>query len=118
MMRPKYQRWPSETETTGSLIQSEVASEITEYAEEENDNSKLKGVRYPGMGLFDSASEIQKRKRNQRKDESVLRHMEETSSCIEPTEFVWSEQGDFQRTRYIYDSPSIEGSPVRTGLDH
>jgi len=112
MMRPKYERWPSETETTESALPSEVQSEITESVDDDDDSSKLKGVRYPGMGLFDSANELQKRKRNQRKDESVLRNMEQTSSGIEPTEFVWTEVGEFQRTRDIYASPSIEGSPV------
>ncbi len=84
----------------------------TEYGDEENDSSKLKGVKWPGMGLFDSANEDQKRKRNQRKDNSVLKLMEQTSSSVEPTEFVWTGGGEFQRTRDIYDSPSIEGSPV------
>ncbi|KAK3939686.1 hypothetical protein QBC46DRAFT_436961, partial [Diplogelasinospora grovesii] len=99
-MRTRNQRWS--TTTT-----------ITEFADDDNDSGRLKGVRYPGMGLFDSASELQKRKRNQRKDESVLRQMEQTSSGIEPTEFVWTEDGEFQRTRDIYASPSIEGSPDR-----
>lgn len=102
--RMRYQRDPSETE-------SALASEITESVEDEGEASKLKGVKYPGMGLFDSANEQQKRKRNQRKDDSVLKLMELTSSGIVPTEFVW-EGGEVQRTRYIYDSPSIEGSPV------
>jgi len=64
------------------------------------------------MGLFDSADELQRRMRNQRKDDSVLKHMEETSSGIEPNEFVWAEDGEFQRIRDIYATPSIDGSPV------
>ncbi len=107
-----YRRWPSETETADSIPVSELPSESTEFDDELGDVSKLKGVRYPGMGLFDSADETQKRMRNQRKDDSVLKHMEETSSGIAPNEFVWGENGDFQRVRDIYASPSIEGSPV------
>ncbi|KAK0731805.1 hypothetical protein B0H67DRAFT_87764 [Lasiosphaeris hirsuta] len=103
--RMRYQRDPSETESV-------LASEIAESVEDEGEASKLKGVKYPGMGLFDSANEQQKRKRNQRKDDSVLKLMEMTSSGIVPTEFVW-EGGEIQRTRYIYDSPSIEGSPKK-----
>jgi hypothetical protein len=106
-----YRRWPSESEITDSLPASEFPSGSTEFCEE-NDVSKLKGVRYPGMGLFDSADETQKRMRNQRKDDSVLKQMEETSSVIEPNEFIWAEGGEFQRVRDIYASPSIEGSPV------
>ena len=112
MLRPKYRRWPSGTETTGSAPTSELPSEITEFADEEDEANKLKGVRYPGMGLFDSASEQQKKKRNQRKVDSVVKQIEQASSGIEPTEFVWSEDGKFQRTRDIYASPSVEGSPV------
>lgn len=107
-----YRRWPSETETTDSVPVSDLPSGSTEF-DGDNDTSKLKGVKYPGMGLFDSADEIQKRMRNQRKDDSVLKQMEVTSSGIEPNEFVWAGDGEFQRIRDIYASPSIEGSPVR-----
>lgn len=111
-MGSKYRRWPSETATTDSAPVSELPSESNDILGDEDDSNKLKGVRYPGMGLFDSADEVQKRMRNQRKDDSVLKQMEETSSGIEPTEFVWTEDGEFQRMRDIYASPSIEGSPV------
>jgi hypothetical protein len=80
--------------------------------DEDGDLSKLKGIRYPGMGLFDAASEQARRRRNQRKDESVLRLMKQTSAVIEPTEYIWTEDGTFERTRDIYATPSIEGSPV------
>ncbi|KAK4140309.1 uncharacterized protein C8A04DRAFT_15068 [Dichotomopilus funicola] len=107
-----YRRWPSETGTTDSVPVSEIPSETTE-GDDENDINKLKGVRFPGMGLFDSADDIQKRMRNQRKDDSVLKQMEETSSGIVPNEFVWAEDGEFQRVRDIYATPSVEGSPDR-----
>ncbi|KAK4132313.1 hypothetical protein BT67DRAFT_85604 [Trichocladium antarcticum] len=110
--RSKYRRWPSEMETN-SVIVSESTSETIELLDDDNDYSKLKGVRYPGMGLFDSADSAQKRMRNQRKDDSVLKLMEQASSGIEPTEFVWTEDGEFQRTRDVYASPSIDGSPDR-----
>ncbi|KAK4248474.1 hypothetical protein C7999DRAFT_13564 [Corynascus novoguineensis] len=112
-MRHKYtRRWPSEADTIDSAPVSDLPSESTEFGDE-NDASKLKGVKYPGMGLFDSADETQKRMRNQRKDDSVLKQMEETSSGILPNEFVWADNGEFQRIRDIYASPSIEGSPDR-----
>ncbi|KAK3693562.1 hypothetical protein B0T22DRAFT_43200 [Podospora appendiculata] len=116
MARRKYERLTSETETTESAVPSDLPSEMTEFFnddEDDDDSSKLKGVRYPGMGLFDSASELQKRKRNQRKDVSVLRQMEETSAKIRPLETIWTEDGEEQRKRGIYDSPSIDGSPER-----
>lgn len=112
-MHPKpYRRWPSETATTDSANPSEFTSETTEL-DEDNDSSKLKGIKYPGMGLFDSADENQRRMRNQRKDDSVLKQMEETSSGIAPNEMVLTDGTlEFQRFRDIYASPSVEGTPV------
>jgi hypothetical protein len=107
-----YRRWPSETATTDSVPASDLPSDSTEFLDDDADSSKLKGVKYPGMGLFDSADDTQKRMRNQRKDDSVLKQMEETSCGIEPNEVIW-ENGEFQRIRDIYATPSIEGSPVR-----
>ncbi|KAL2016524.1 hypothetical protein VTK56DRAFT_3418 [Thermocarpiscus australiensis] len=111
--RSKCRRWSSETETTESVALSELPSENTDFLDDEKDGSKLKGVKYPGMGLFDSADETQRRMRNQRKDDSVLKQMEQASSGIEPTEIVWTEDIEFQRLRDIYATPSIEGSPDR-----
>lgn len=110
-VRP-YRRWPSETETTGSVPVFELPSEGIDPNDEDEAN-KLKGVRYPGMRMFDSADETQRRMRNQRKDVSVLKQMEQTSSSIEPNEVVWTEDGELQRVRDIYATPSIDGSPVR-----
>lgn len=107
---PQFNPWYSETETTGSALPSETATDVT--AEDENNRSKLKGALWPGMSVFDSATEAQKRKRNQRKDESVLRLMEQTSAGVEPTEIVWSGEGEFHKMRDIYASPSLDGSPV------
>lgn len=115
-LRLEYREWPLETEVTENAPFSELPSlpsESTDPLEDEVDASKLKGVKYPGMGLFDAADDAQKRKRNQRKDDSIVRQMEETSSGIEPTECVWTEIGEFQRSRNIYATPSVEGSPVR-----
>ncbi|KAK0655703.1 hypothetical protein B0T16DRAFT_315685 [Cercophora newfieldiana] len=111
MANSKYRRWPSETETTESAPASEIR--MASPVDDEGDLSKLKGVRYPGMGLFDAASEQARRRRNQRKDESVLRLMEKTSSIIEPTEYIWTDAGVFERTRDIYATPSLEGSPAK-----
>ncbi|KAK3334996.1 hypothetical protein B0H65DRAFT_446680 [Neurospora tetraspora] len=115
MFASKYDRWPSETATSDSILpSSEVTSEITEFDDDDDESSKLKGIRYPGMGLFDSANEQQKRKRNQRKDESVLKLMEEASTTIEQKEYIYSEDWTLQRERDVYASPSIyEGSPGR-----
>lgn len=67
------------------------------------------------MDWFDAATDDMRRKRNQKKDCSVLEGMKHTSQVVEATEFVWTPGGDFQRTRDIFASPSIEGSPVGVG---
>lgn len=78
-----------------------------------DESSKLKGTVYPGMGLFDAATPIQKRKRNQKKHASVVRNMEMASASIGPDEEVWDNtMSEVTRTRNVYDSPSIDGSPV------
>ncbi|KAK5076911.1 hypothetical protein LTR64_005608 [Lithohypha guttulata] len=54
---------------------------------------QLKGEKYPGMHLFDAAPEAQRRKRNQKKDSSVLRQLEHNASLVVPTEVVHSSAG-------------------------
>jgi len=108
MGRTWYTKWPSSPDEAAKRVIFEDGG--TESGVDETD--KLKGVRYPGMGLFDAASETEKRKRNQRKDDSVLKRMVQTSEGIEPTECVWGPGGDLERTRDIFDSPSVEGTPV------
>jgi len=111
-LRSGLRRSRSGTEIAESIETSELNSEGLEIPDDDGDLTKLKGIIYPGMGLFDSASELQKRRRNQRKDESVLKNMKETSAIIKPDECVWDEDGDLQRVRDIYATPSVEGSPV------
>ncbi|KAK4227494.1 hypothetical protein QBC38DRAFT_364098 [Podospora fimiseda] len=100
-------------EIAESIETSELAPERQHISDDDGDLNKLKGIIYPGMGLFDSASEYQKRRRNQRKDESVLKNMIETSATITATECVWDEDGDLRRKRDIYATPSVEGTPER-----
>ncbi|KFY18007.1 hypothetical protein V491_04888 [Pseudogymnoascus sp. VKM F-3775] len=81
-------------------------------ADADSDNSRLKGIYWPGMDLFDSATAEMKRMRNQRKDGSILAQMKTTSRGVEPNEIIYNTQGELQRIRDIYDS-SVEGSPVK-----
>ncbi len=103
----------SHTEALESLLPSDASTAMTEIGDE--DGQKLKGTIWPGMAMFDSATPEQKRKRNQRKDTSVLEQMKVLSQSIAAMECVWGAEGlDFQRARDIYASPSVEGSPVAT----
>ncbi|PGH27891.1 hypothetical protein AJ80_00441 [Polytolypa hystricis UAMH7299] len=75
--------------------------------------TKLKGVLWPGMDIFDSATEQMRRKRNQKKDGSILKQMEKTSENVEPTEMVFSPGGTLRKERLISgmvdDSSPLQG---------
>ncbi|KAJ9142110.1 hypothetical protein NKR23_g7361 [Pleurostoma richardsiae] len=102
----------STTETIDSIAPvTEVGAEL-----DNTGFSELKGAKWPGMGRFDSATDEQKRKRNQKKDRSVLQSMVISSESVTPTEHVWDDYfNELKRTRNIYDSPSIEGTPDHKG---
>ncbi|KAL4779337.1 hypothetical protein BJX76DRAFT_365317 [Aspergillus varians] len=87
------------------------ASEIDK--ERADEIARLKGVLWPGMDIFDSATEQMKRKRNQKKDESILKMMEKTSIGVEPTELVFSPTGILRRQRVI--SGNVEDSSPLKG---
>lgn len=75
--------------------------------------NRLKGVFWPGMDIFDSATEEMRRKRNQKKDGSIIKQMEETSESVEPTELVFSPNGTLRKQRVISgmvdDSSPLKG---------
>ena len=75
-------------------------------------NSKLKGVYWPGMAIFDSASPDAKRRRNQKKDGSILEQMEHNAAIVEPIELIFTPHGDFKKQRTI--SGRVEdSSPIK-----
>ncbi|KAH0538161.1 hypothetical protein FGG08_005219 [Glutinoglossum americanum] len=57
--------------------------------EQTTEGLRVKGVYWPGMGLFDSATPEQKRTRNQKKDGTVLAQMEINSTEVEPNELIF-----------------------------
>lgn len=63
--------------------------------------TRLKGVFWPGMDIFDSATPEMKRKRNQKKDTSVIEQLEVNSLEVEATEQIWSPAGTLQRSKVI-----------------
>jgi hypothetical protein len=77
-----------------------------------SDSIKLKGITWPGMDLFDSATPEMKRMRNQRKDTSVLEHMKATSAEITTDEVVYNLDGSISHTRDIFGPLSCETTPV------
>ncbi|MCJ1408597.1 hypothetical protein MMC19_002672 [Ptychographa xylographoides] len=81
------------------------------YLEESNECTKLKGVCWPGMNIFDSASPSSRRKRNQKKDGSTLKQMKANSATVEPTELIFYRGGELKKKRYI--SGQVESSPLK-----
>ena len=79
--------------------------------------ARLKGVLWPGMDCFDAATEEMRRRRNQKKDGTVLKQMEITSTLVEPSELIFSPSGKFLKERVITgnveeDTPLKGETPV------
>ncbi|KAH9888284.1 hypothetical protein F4778DRAFT_786095 [Xylariomycetidae sp. FL2044] len=82
----------------------------TEATEDGLANIVLKGVVYEGMGGFDAATTDQRRKRNQRKEPRILEQLLVNSQAVTPDEYVLDADFNYQRTRGVYDEPSVDGS--------
>lgn len=79
--------------------------------------ARLKGVLWPGMDIFDAATQQMRRKRNQKKDGTILKQMETTSRLVEPTEQIFSITGALLKERVISgnvedDSPLEGETPI------
>lgn len=72
---------------------------------------KLKGICWPGMDIFDSASPEAQRQRNQKKDDSILRQMELNSIVVEPLEQIFWPEGTLKKERLI--TGMVESSPMK-----
>jgi len=71
----------------------------------------LKGIKWPGMSLFDSASVEAQRRRNQKKDASILEQMEHNSVSVEHVERIYWPNGELKHSRLI--TGNVESSPIR-----
>lgn len=71
----------------------------------------LKGIKWPGMSLFDSASLDAQRLRNQKKDESVLEQMEHNSSMVQQMERIYWPDGSLKKNRLI--TGNVDSSPLK-----
>lgn len=93
-----------------------VFDEASEYGGEdvelENDNAKLKGIFWKGMGLFDSATPDMKRRRNQKKEAWVLQALKDTSQNVYPTECIYDSAGALRKTRIIDGLPPSDDSLI------
>ncbi len=71
----------------------------------------LKGVKWPGMSIFDSASLEAQRLRNQKKHGSILEQMEHNSVVVEQTERIYWPDGSLKQERFI--TGNVESSPLK-----
>ncbi|KAI9877022.1 MAG: hypothetical protein M1830_005017 [Pleopsidium flavum] len=76
------------------------------------EGTKLKGVFWPGMDIFDSATPEMRRKRNQKKDGSILEKMMISAAEVEPTELVFTPEGSLKKQRPI-SGMAEDSSPVK-----
>ncbi|KAM5471147.1 hypothetical protein MauCBS54593_003486 [Microsporum audouinii] len=104
--------------TPDPFVDDDAAFEYDDDQEEHSQRgsdeaNRLKGIFWPGMDIFDSATEEMRRKRNQKKDGSIIKQMEETSESVEPTELVFSPNGTLRKQRVISgmvdDSSPLKG---------
>ncbi|KAL8944508.1 MAG: hypothetical protein Q9216_000418 [Gyalolechia sp. 2 TL-2023] len=72
---------------------------------------ELKGICYPGMALFDSASPDAQRKRNQRKNDSLIAQIEQDSLEIECNEYIYWPDGSLKMCRYI--TGDVQSTPLK-----
>lgn len=102
----KYNPFVSTELARAPILKSEdlpLSDSYLELVEEKkvDEVSRLKGIQWPGMDCFDAASDIMKRQRNQKKDASTFKAMEEASYASEPIELVFSPAGSLRREREI-----------------
>ena len=71
----------------------------------------LKGVKWPGMSIFDSASLQAQRLRNQKKDGTIVEQMEHNSLVVEQMERIYWPDGSLKQERLI--TGNVESSPLK-----
>ncbi|MCJ1481825.1 hypothetical protein MMC06_001984 [Schaereria dolodes] len=89
---------------------SEDGNEPASEEEGESECTRLKGIQWPGMAIFDSASPEARRMRNQKKDGSILEQMIANSMTVQPVELIFNVDGGLKKRRQI--SGQVESSPT------
>ncbi|KAG8623168.1 hypothetical protein KVT40_008144 [Elsinoe batatas] len=91
----------------------EAAAPNNEGETKPNDSNLLKGIIWPGMDLFDSATPEMRRKRNQKKSLDVIDRLQATSNMIEATEVVYTPEIIQSKARAITGLPHSSVSPFK-----
>lgn len=78
-----------------------------------SDAAILKGIIFPGMDIFDSATDQARKIRNQKKNGQIQAQMLATSRDTEPIQMSYHPDGKFRESRDMYLDPLSEPtSPV------
>ncbi|CAG8429811.1 unnamed protein product [Penicillium salamii] len=111
--------WASDLETPEPIVDSAPRTQASGNVGKEKQTraradeiARLKGVLWPGMDCFDAATDQMRRRRNQKKDGTVLKQMEIGSLLVEPTELVFSSVGKLLKERVITGNVE-ENSPLK-----
>ncbi|KAL6156310.1 hypothetical protein ACJQWK_09786 [Exserohilum turcicum] len=107
---PSERRRPYRYSAASCAIEDDPADMADPMAVSES--TKLKGVYWPGMDIFDSATPEMRRKRNQKKDSSVVAQLELNSLDVEATELIFTPMGSFKRQRRISCSESDDEDEI------
>lgn len=102
----EFPRLPSANPFVLNDSEEELDAGVTEAA-------RLKGVFWPGMDIFDAAPPDTRRMRNQKKDISVLKHLEQSSLRVLPHEVVYTPHGAHSKHRTITGRVDFDSSPSR-----
>lgn len=96
----------------GSLMNEQEDEEDDDQTHNVLPAAQLKGVIWPGMAIFDSATKAMQKRRNQKKDGSILAQMKITSLTTQPLEVIYNHDFSFRREKPIFG----EGDDEDEGL--
>lgn len=92
---------------------SESRNAIVEDEEPISEAARLKGTLWPGMDIFDAAPPEARRRRNQKKQTSVVDRLKSYSAEVEPNEMIWTPAGSLWKERPITGQVDFESSPYK-----
>ncbi|QDS72783.1 hypothetical protein FKW77_005433 [Venturia effusa] len=111
---PQYTGLPAAALSSPNRMTHSTPSRPYTPDRKDQDTSKLKGVLWPGMDIFDSATPSARRRRNQKKDASILEQLEASSLEVQPTEAIWLPDGGLKKERVITGDVASSSSPWKS----
>ncbi|KAI4745346.1 hypothetical protein E4T50_04288 [Aureobasidium sp. EXF-12298] len=102
------QQTPSEVSVMPRKRKIKTETPHTGDIDEDDDTSKLKGIVWPGMSIFDAATPELKKKRNQKKDISVSERLATMSEGVQKDEMIFDSSCSFLKKRSITGQPQPE----------